>query len=191
MSDFSISSGGVFPCCLKEITPANSINIINLLYLLRRYRRGIWLWFNIYVRIQCSPSVKDRQKRWPSKGTSQMRSSPSTQSQNWMLLSAPYIALVIMPDILPPEDRWKDICFLSDSALHWALGCCSLRPVFSNYFYFRRHEGKKKDLFNPSFQKILHRQCGSCRDGWWDTRNHSFIFRLYCQQVRRYFKEFL
>lgn len=58
------------------------------------------------------------------------------------LLSVPCVAPAIVPDILPPEDRWKGICFLSDSALHRALGSCSLSPL--SLTASASGEGKKK-----------------------------------------------
>ena len=95
-----------------------------------------------------------------------------------MLLSVPYVSPVIVPDILPPEYEWKDICFLSDISLHQAMGSCSLSPL--SLTASTSGEGKEKN------QEILHGQCGLCRDCWWDTQNQSCRFRLYCQQVSRY-----
>lgn len=105
------------------------------------------------------------------------------------LLSVPYIAPVIVPDILPPENGWKDICFLSDSALCWAPGSCLLNPLSLTASTSGEGKKKKKKAI-PSFQPTWHGQCGLCRDDWWDAQNQSFRFRLCCQQVRRYFKAF-
>lgn len=57
------------------------------------------------------------------------------------LLSVPHVAPVIVPDISSPEDRWKDICFLSE-CLTLSAGLLLTLASFFNHFCFRRGEEK-------------------------------------------------
>lgn len=108
-------------------------------------------------------------------------------------LSVPYVAPVIVPDILPPEDGWKDICFLSESALHRVLGSCWLSSL--SLTASTSGEGMEKTQIPLSSQYYM----GSVAlvetvGGTPKTKVLSSDYcqqLLYCQQFRRYFKGML
>lgn len=130
MSDFSILSVRVSPCCFKEISPAKNINIANLLYLQEKIQKSDLTLICIFVsESNAHLLLKTGRKESLQKAPPGWEVAQTLKARTETLLSIPYIAPVIVPDILPLEDAWKGICFLSDSALHRALGSCSLSPL--------------------------------------------------------------